>query len=75
MQYTIIGRAELPDPVEPPHKHQCPTDEVFHIEVPIQYRNLQLDKAKTLVMDRLQGGRKGAADKNKSAAAAQQNNA
>ena len=64
IQYTLIGRAELPDPLDTV-REKCNADEVVPIEVPLPYRNLALDKARTLVLDRTQGAKKDAAQKGK----------
>ena len=53
MQYTIIGNTELPDPTDS-IRDKCNADETHPIEVPINFKNLALEKAKTLAIDRTQ---------------------
>lgn len=51
MQYTIIGNTELPDPTNS-IRDKCNADETYPIEVPIDFKNMALEKAKTLSMER-----------------------
>ena len=53
IQYTIIRNTELPDPTDS-IKDKCNTDETYPIEVLINFKNLALEKAKTLAIDRTQ---------------------
>jgi hypothetical protein len=53
MQYTIIGNTELPDPTDS-IRDKCNADETYPIEVPINFKNLALEKAYTLAHDRTQ---------------------
>ena len=54
MQYTIIGNTELPDPFDS-KRDKCNADETETIEISLPPKNVQLEKAKTLAMDRSQG--------------------
>ena len=53
MQYIIIGNTELPDPTNS-IRNKCNADETHPIEVPINFKNLALEKAMTLAIDRTQ---------------------
>lgn len=53
MQYTIIGNTELPDPFDS-KRDKCSADETYPIEISLPPKNVQLEKAKTLAIDRSQ---------------------
>ena len=54
MQYTIIGNTELPDPFDS-RRDKCNADETYPLDISIPPKNVQLEKAKTLAIDRTQG--------------------
>jgi len=53
MQYTIIGNTELPDPFDS-KRDKCSADETYPIDISLPPKNVQLEKAKTLAVDRTQ---------------------
>jgi hypothetical protein len=51
MQYTIIGRSELPDAMDT-FRQNFFSDQVQTFDIGMPFRNIALDKARTLVADR-----------------------
>lgn len=56
IQYELIGESVLPQPTEA-IRDKCMSDELHIVDVQIPFRNLAMEKAKTLTLDRSGAGK------------------